>query len=811
MKTPANPDSVSEKELTMNKIHSTFSICLGLLVMFVLCAATPQTMRADSVDTFNLTDEPGNWYRSDATGTPFTAVNVGERVDFKINDCCTSTRHTVTLLMKPAGSAVVMDQDQSSKGSFSVTFDVPGVYLFHCKIHPYMTGVVGVRNSAGQIPDVTSAMLPFIGHLGVNSLPATTVLSVITTIAATDADKNAKWDILDSSARVNPSVPGVGEVWVDTQFERVPDQRDESGVEKPGTITVVDAATFDVEREINGLGSNGMWNNPHNMWANFSLNSVYNGNWFGKWINKIDRPSGTILDSITVGEAPTHIITIPTEGPQKGILTIPLSADNDLVKVQDGPGGLQIVDSHVTGSGKTHPHGHWLTCGTGDRTIVPNVFKGLGPAGSISIMDTASGTVLKEFLQDPNNPATAPLLMPIAVGECHVNGVHKAYVANLASGIVTAINVDTQTIVANIPVTFTPDGQRGLDIFHTLQGPIQTPVSPDEKWSATAVFSLTNVDRPPTGSADHVAIIDTATDTVVKFVPTPAGTHGVNWGAKRGGGYYAYVTNQHANVLTVIDPDPNGDGNGADAAAVGTIPLANNSSGAGVTDGTGGQGVKPLPMTHDGWIQPTVALSGTGALSPEVEGWISLLTHEQKDPSHPHGGPSPTTVVSRKAHGSAGNFDVALPLTGDAGIECRSGGANGDYQIIFTFPSAVTLSGAVVTPGAGSSATMAGPPIVSPDGMTVTLNLTAVSDAQTLTMTLSDVNNGTSTDDVPVPMSLIVGDTNGSGGVNASDVSQTKARSGQAITNATFRSDVVANGTINASDLGAIKSRSGAL
>ena len=105
--------------------------------------------------------------------------------------------------------------------------------------------------------------------------------------------------------------------------------------------------------------------------------------------------------------------------------------------------------------------------------------------------------------------------------------------------------------------------------FTHFRGRFRRPVSPDGKWAATAVFSLTNVNRPPTNSADHVAIIDTTTDQVVKFVPTPAGTHGVNWGAKRGGGYYAYVTNQHANVLTIIDPDPNGDGNGADAAAVG--------------------------------------------------------------------------------------------------------------------------------------------------------------------------------------------------------------------------------------------------
>ena len=60
------------------------------------------------------------------------------------------------------------------------------------------------------------------------------------------------------------------------------------------------------------------------------------------------------------------------------------------------------------------------------------------------------------------------------------------------------------------------------------------------------------------------------------------------------------------------------------------------------------------------------------------------------------------------------------------------------------------------------------------------------------------------------PYASLVGDTNFNGVVNASDVSQTKSRSGQASTNANFRSDVVVNGTINASDLAMIKSHSGA-
>jgi len=274
--------------LSASKLNLSLLNCVTMFALLALTVVTPGTVHASggAVDTMSLTDEPGNWFKSELTGTPFTVIKAGERVDFKINNCCTSTKHTVTLLMKPTGSNVVMDQDQAQSGTLSVDFDLPGAYLFHCKIHPYMTAVVGVTDASGNIPDVTSAMLPFIGHMGVNSLPAETVLSVITTVAATDADKLAKWDILDSSAQVIPSTPGVGEVWVDTQFERVSNQRDVNGVLKPGTITVVDAATFRVEREINGRQAGGMWNNPHNMWANFALDTVYNGNWFGQWINK---------------------------------------------------------------------------------------------------------------------------------------------------------------------------------------------------------------------------------------------------------------------------------------------------------------------------------------------------------------------------------------------------------------------------------------------------------------------------------------------------------------------------------------------
>jgi hypothetical protein len=63
--------------------------------------------------------------------------------------------------------------------------------------------------------------------------------------------------------------------------------------------------------------------------------------------------------------------------------------------------------------------------------------------------------------------------------------------------------------------------------------------------------------------------------------------------------------------------------------------------------------------------------------------------------------PTPNAVVSRKLHNGV-PFDINLPPTGSLGIECRSGGATNDYQIVFTFPTSVTFTNASVTAGVGS-------------------------------------------------------------------------------------------------------------
>jgi YVTN family beta-propeller protein len=566
-----------------------------------------------------------------------TSVPVGGRVDFVAGEL-TNTRHTATLVIKPVGSRLATDQDQSRRGGVaSATFDRPGVYLFLCKVHPYMTGVVAVPDAAGAVPPVTAGQLPFVGHLGVDSLPAATVLSVLPAVAATDAQKQQKWDIGRVADEFRPAVAGVGEVWVDTQFEAVPGQTDDHGIAKPGTITIVDASTFRIEREVDGLDPQARrrWNNPHNMWTDTRQRIVYNGHWFGRWHNTIARATGDVLTTVDVGDAPTHTVTNPNEhSAQHGQLTLPLSARDNSLRLLDPSlfGAQQIVDSDPTGQGRNHPHAQWLAS-DGSKMVVPNVFKGLGVAGSISIINPETGTVQREI--------RAPTItMPVASGIQGRNQGNKAYVANIVSGQVSVIDLNTNRHVKDIPVTLTPDGRRGaaFDVFHTLQVPIQLPVSPDGRYVSVAVLSLTTVPRPTTGSPDHVAIIDTRSDTVVRLVGIPvdpgtaAGTHGANYGAKRGGGYYVHLASQWSNMLRVLDVDPNSDGDAADAAIVGRLLLANaEPGGPRTTDGVGGQGIKPLPNVYDGWVQDTVAVAAQ--TDPEVQSWIRQLTPCQKNPS----------------------------------------------------------------------------------------------------------------------------------------------------------------------------------
>jgi N-acetylneuraminic acid mutarotase len=165
--------------------------------------------------------------------------------------------------------------------------------------------------------------------------------------------------------------------------------------------------------------------------------------------------------------------------------------------------------------------------------------------------------------------------------------------------------------------------------------------------------------------------------------------------------------------------------------------------------------------------------------------------------------PMAQSAFSRKIHGSAGTFDIPLPLVGNVGVECRSGGATNDYQMIINFANPVTVGSASVTSGTGSVSSF------SVSGPQVTVNLTGVTNVQRITVTLFNVNDGTHMGNVSVSMGVLVGDVNGNAVVNASDVSLTKSQVGQPVTGSDFREDVNANGTISSTDVTQVKANVG--
>jgi hypothetical protein len=62
---------------------------------------------------------------------------------------------------------------------------------------------------------------------------------------------------------------------------------------------------------------------------------------------------------------------------------------------------------------------------------------------------------------------------------------------------------------------------------------------------------------------------------------------------------------------------------------------------------------------------------------------------------------------------------------------------------------------------------------------------------------------------VTIPISILLGDTNANGSVNATDVGLTKSQSGIAITGSNFRNDINLSGGVNASDVAQVKASAG--
>jgi hypothetical protein len=218
------------------------------------------------------------------------------------------------------------------------------------------------------------------------------------------------------------------------------------------------------------------------------------------------------------------------------------------------------------------------------------------------------------------------------------------------------------------------------------------------------------------------------------------------------------------------------------------------------------RGTNAIAVSPDG---TQVFVAGTEIQPPRTDADLFALAYNTTTPPLTPAVPL-TGVVSRKIHGGAGKFDVDLPLTGPRGMECRSGGTNGDYTMVFTFSKTLAVVGSATTDCGSISSSM----IANTDAHQYIVNLTGENscNGNYVTVTLHDVidsDGNTSSAISGPPMALLIGDTNADGAVNSADIAQTKSQSGAALTSSNFREDVTTDGFLNSADIALAKSKSG--
>lgn len=585
--------------------HSLPLVARAVLALAVMVTLLPLTARADdNTVTFLRTDNPGNWFSNTAgpiAGTQSLAV-ASPGVQVRFQDGNSNAIHTVTSLIFPTG-AVGMPFDSGSlqtDDQVRLTLTTPGLYVFTCKIHPFMFAAVIVDDPktpgldlGDSITLVTGVTVPTSSDLATRLLrtffiatnPANWQDHTLATWHITYPSVNVRItggavvnlaDVLNArygndlpmTAAFNPATPGVGEVWVDTEFELTKQKH------KPGSATHVDATSWLPVRKV-FLPQIDM-NNPHNMWTDQNQTVIYQTQWFDFRLTTFNRTSGQLLHDIQVGADPSHVMTRTDTDHLHVALD---GTDSPFAVVQLNPGGGSI--ERLINIEEGHPHAHWM--GHDGKTMVtPNTFS-----------DTST-------IFDFNTDSVRALVhttgaLPIATGMMPDDS--KYYITNFLDSTVDVVNTQTGAITKTISLLANYDPISGAITGPVGALPIQTPVSPDGKVMVTANI-LT----------DTITLIDTKTDTLVAMLPCDAGCHGVQWGAKKGGGYYAYVSSQFSNTFQIVDPNPDGSGDLTHAAIVGRILLKSLPSTA-VDDkivglnGMGGQGVLAIPVVYNGWVQ----------------------------------------------------------------------------------------------------------------------------------------------------------------------------------------------------------------
>ena len=574
---------------------------------------------------FALTDNPGRWFDTGSAiaGNHSIAIaSPGVQINFSGNS---NTVHTRTSLIYPSGAAGMPFNTEPKKGGDSLTLTTPGLYVFTCSIHPYMFGAVIVDDPTTSGLDLGSSLNLVNGITVPSSSDLATRLLRTFFIATNPANwqnyaSSAPWHItypdvdvrvdigvvnlpavlnarygndINLAALANPATPAVGEIWVATQFETT------SGKSKPGTVSAIDGTSWQVTRKV-ALPSIQM-NNPHNMWTDKNQSVIYVTQWFDKKLTVYDRQTGALIRNVSVGEAPAHVMTL-TDSDRIHITNNGDTRTDSVMELT--PFATKVLRRVDIGRG--NPHAHWMSH-DGKTMVTPNVITG----------DTTQYNFKTNVIEAILPSGTRPFSHPLATGM--MPDASKYYVANLLDSTITVVDMNTHHVIKNINLIEHYDPISGAISGPVGALPIQTPVSPDGKNMVTA--------NTLTGT---ITIIDTrpnlaTTDEIVAMLACDPGCHGVQYGAKKGGGYYAYVSSKFSNRMLVVDPDPNGDGDPLDAKIVGKVGLFSASTtlkDASITGnpGMGGQGILPIPVAYNGWVQNLPA------------SWRNQLTPAQQNP-----------------------------------------------------------------------------------------------------------------------------------------------------------------------------------
>jgi DNA-binding beta-propeller fold protein YncE len=610
--------------------------------------------------TFKVTDVPGHWFDTgvDIAGTRSLGIIApDDMVKFKQD---VESRHTVTSLIWPSNAKPneLIDQDAANVNNHHVKLHTPGLYVFVCKLHPYMLGGVIVDDAttpgldigqqltllgvtpAGTLTfdsysDLTLRLLraffivtnpsnwkdysaakvgqpyqPTYPNVPVRVYSNGTLVtgpsfpSPLHLPLLGDAVVGQGYDGKNIPVQVKPSTNGVGEVWVDTQFELTAGKSPKF----PGTMSVVDATAWEVKRKI--ALPNQKMNNGHNMWPSHNQEQMYQTEWHGKSLFILDRVDGTLLQEIEVGNDPAHVMTrVDTEQVHVG-----LNGEDGVVELNRNPATGLLTKHRVISmqdpahpTKPTQPHAHWMGF-DGATMATPNA-----NTADSSLFDFDEDSVVSKI---PTGALSIAVGMMPDSSKYYVSNYlgHDLSVINMMSLPPSKVGGNISLLIGYNPVTGSTTGTVNdlacTAVFGTPSAPgtpcligglpVQTPVSPDGKFA---------IQGNTLGGT--ITILDTATNQVVAILPCDPGCHGVQFGAKAGGGYYAYVTSKFANRLIVLDYDPNNDGKlfspAPEKPTIGWVILANNNAPHDDTIagnfGQGGQGVMPIPNVYNGWVQ----------------------------------------------------------------------------------------------------------------------------------------------------------------------------------------------------------------